>query len=263
LRYRYNNKNNSKIDIRSMNLEFNKIFAAILVAGITGGTAAFISEIVMHPHHLEEDAVPIEGVESVGGGAAAGPTGPEPILDLIAMADAARGEKLSKACTACHSFDKGGAAKIGPNLWEIVGADKAHSAGFAYSDALSGMEGNWSYASLNKFLYKPKDYIPGTKMNYLGIKDPEDRAAMIAWLRTLAASPATLPSDAEIAAEQAELGVEEETEEEGEILPTSPEEQTSGDDPAALTPVAGEDIPHPDSVQEEETPAAQEDHSEE
>ena len=196
-----------------MNLEFNKIFAALLVAGITAGTASFVSGLVMHPHELEEDAVPIEGVEVVAG-APAGPTGPEPVLHLIAAADVARGEKLSKACAACHSFDKGGANAVGPNMWNVLGRTKASHAGFSYSDALSGMEGQWGYEELNKFLYKPKDYVPGTKMNYIGIKKPEDRAAMIAWLRTLHDGSPALPSDAEIAAEKAELAPEEaETEE--------------------------------------------------
>ncbi len=225
-----------------MNLEFNKIFAAILVAGITAGTASFVSEVVMHPHHMDEDAVPIEGVESSGGAIDSGPTGPEPVLHLIAEADLARGEKLSKACTACHSFEKGGPNKTGPNLWGIVGAHKAHLDGFAYSDAMMAAEGNWNYASLNKFLYKPKDYVPGTKMNYIGLKKPEDRAAMIAWLRTLAASHAALPSDSAIAAEQAELAPPEEevTEEAGDSEgETDTEDASSSDNEEATeTPTA-------------------------
>jgi cytochrome c len=173
--------------------------------------AGFVAEVLVHPHELEEDAVSIDG-GAVETAAIAGPTGPEPILHLIAGADVARGEKLSKACAACHSFDQGGPNKVGPNLWGIVNAAKAHLDSFAYSEAMETFGGSWNYASLNKFLYKPKDYIPGTKMNYVGIKKPEDRAAMVAWLRTLAGSPAALPSEGDIAAEKAELAPEVEAE---------------------------------------------------
>lgn len=183
--------------------EKNKIFAAVLIAGIAAYLAAFVGDKLVYPEKLKEDAVFVEGgpVETV----AAAVQMPDPILHLIATADVARGEKLSKACAACHSFDQGGPNKVGPNMWAVVNADKGHIDGFAYSDALLETGGSWNYLSLNKFLWKPKSYIPGTKMNYLGIRKPEDRAAMIAWLRTLDSNPAPLPTEAEIAAEKAEL----------------------------------------------------------
>jgi len=93
----------------------------------------------------------------------------------------------------------------GITLWGVVNANKGVHAGYAYSDALMAKGGSWNYDSLNKFLWKPKKYIEGTKMNYLGLKKPADRAAMIAWMRTLAPSPAALPSAGQIAAEAAEL----------------------------------------------------------
>ncbi|MCB9990348.1 MAG: cytochrome c family protein [Rhodospirillales bacterium] len=189
-------------------MELNKIFAALLVAGIVASFSGFIAKEITHPHELEENAVKIEGVgEDVGGPAKK--AGPEPVLALIAAADPARGQQISKACAACHSFDKGGPNGTGPNLWGIVARDKASHAGFSYSEAMAAEAGNWDYVELNKFLWKPKAVVPGTKMNYIGIKKPEDRAAMIAWLRTLSDSPKALPSDAAIAAEQAELGAEE------------------------------------------------------
>lgn len=184
--------------------EMNKIFAAILVAGIIAMLSGFIAKKLVHPDFPAQDAVAIDGgeIESAGTGA---PAMPEPILHLIAAADIAQGEKLSRACAACHSFDQGGVQKIGPNLWNIIGADKAQIEGFAYSAALENMPGQWGYTELNKFLWKPKDYVPGTKMNYIGLRKPEDRASIIAWLRSLSSSPAPLPGDAAIAAEQAEL----------------------------------------------------------
>ena len=122
-------------------------------------------------------------------------------MALLEGADIAKGEKITKACAACHSFEKGGPVKQGPNLWNIVMADKAAAAGFDYSDALKEKGGKWDYDSLNKFLWKPKKYASGTKMNFIGLKKPEDRAAIIAWLRQQADSPAALPSAEEIAAE--------------------------------------------------------------
>lgn len=183
-------------------MEFNKIFAAILVAGIIASFAGFVAREFIHPHELEEDAVAIEGVEIVGG--PAGPTGPEPILALLSAADIARGEKVSRACAACHTFDKGGANGTGPNLWGVVGSGKGADSGFAYSEDMKSAGGTWDYQALNHFLWKPKSYIPGTKMNFIGLKKPEDRAAMIAWLRSLSDSPAPMPSEAQIAAEQPE-----------------------------------------------------------
>ncbi|MEM7618782.1 MAG: cytochrome c family protein, partial [Pseudomonadota bacterium] len=160
-----------------------------------------------------ENAFKIEGVEAASTGSAV--QLPEPILALIADADIARGQKLSKACAACHSFDQGGANGVGPNLYSIVGAKKQNVAGFSYSGVLNqNGEEQWGYEALNKFLWKPKKYAPGTKMNYIGLKKPEDRAAMIAWLRTLSSSPKALPSDSAIAAEEAELSPPEAVEEE-------------------------------------------------
>ncbi len=192
-------------------MEFNKIFAAVLVAGIVAMLGGFVAKQLVHPHPLEQNAFNIEAVAADGaGGGAAGPAGPEPILAMLATADAAKGEKIAKACAACHTFTKGGPAGVGPNLYGIVGGPKDHMAGYAYSGALLEVGGNtWTYAELNKFLYKPKAYAKNTKMSFAGLKKAEDRAALIAWLRTQADSPKGLPSDGEIAAEQAELGPKE------------------------------------------------------
>lgn len=186
-------------------MEFNKIFAALLVAGIVASLTGFISKKLVHPETLEENAYKVEVADVEGGGA---PTVqlPEPILAMLAEADIARGEKIAKACVACHSFDKGGPNGVGPNLWGTVGKAKHHAGGFNYSGALLEHGGPvWTYSELNHFLWKPKKYAPGTKMNYLGVKKPEDRAALIAWLRTMADSPAPLPTAGDIEAEQAAL----------------------------------------------------------
>jgi len=210
----------------------NKIFAALLIAGITAYLSAFVADKLIHPEELSEDAVAIEGGE-VAGGAIAGPAGPEPIMHLIASADIAKGETLSRACAACHSFDNGGPDKVGPNLYGIVVASFAHKSGFAYSDALQNMEGSWGYDELNKFLYKPKSYVEGTKMNYIGMKNPEDRAAMVAWLRSMGSGSVALPSESAIAAEKAELAPEPEVEDVAE----------EGEEPVADDAEAAEETP--------------------
>ncbi len=185
-------------------MEWNKIFAAVLVAGIVAMLSGFVAGKFVHPDELEANAFPIEGVSS-GVAAIAKPKGPAPIMHLIAQANVEKGKKLSQACAACHSFDKGGPAKVGPNLWNVVGGPKASKGGFSYSSTLAEMGGAWSYDSLNKFLYKPKSYVPNTKMNFIGLKKPEDRAAMIAWMRTLADTPPPLPTQGQIDEEIAEL----------------------------------------------------------
>ena len=170
----------------STDLENNKIFAAILTAGIVAMLAGFIADMFIHDEELEEDAYPIEAAETTSGGAATVEATVEPVDELMAAADAVNGEKLVKACAACHTFENGGPAKIGPNLWGIYGGPHAHMAGFAYSDAMKATsDKTWDVQSLNEFLWKPKKYIEGTKMNYVGMKKPEDRADVIKYLESL------------------------------------------------------------------------------
>lgn len=182
--------------------EWNKIFAAILVAGIVASSSGFISQLVISSHGDDK----AHGVTTAGGAVISAPQLPEPVLGLIAGADIERGKKLSKACAACHTFDKGGSSGVGPNLWNIMNRGKTKESGFAYSDALMKKSGEiWGYVEMNKFLWKPKWYLPGTKMNYIGMKKASDRAAMIAWLRTLSDFSKPLPSAAEITEEEREL----------------------------------------------------------
>lgn len=187
------------------NLDLNTIFMGVLIAGIVGLLASFLSRQIVTPEYLHEDAFPIEVTETAGAGGPAGPTGPEPILGLIATADVAKGESLHKQCAACHDFTKGGPNRVGPELWGVIGRPRAHAEGFAYSDDMKAKAGSWTYEDLNHFLWKPKSFVAGTKMNFAGIKKPEDRAALIAWLRAQNDSPPALPTEVEIAKEQAEL----------------------------------------------------------
>lgn len=115
------------------------------------------------------------------------------VMAMLADADTGAGQKAFKKCKACHSTDKGGKNKVGPNLWDIVGKAKAAGSGFKYSDALKGLGGNWSYQDLDAFLVSPKAFAKGTKMSFKGLSKAKDRAAVIAYLRSLSDQPKPLP----------------------------------------------------------------------
>lgn len=187
-------------------LKFNKVAAGFLLAALLAMAGYKLSEVLVPHQELAENAYPVEvQVASASTDAPAAPKGPEPVLALLASADVNAGIKTAKKCTACHVFDKGGKNKVGPGLWNIVNADKGAIDGYAYSAALAEMEGAWDYQALNAFLYKPKAYLAGTKMNFAGLKKQQDRANVIAYLRSLADAPVALPSDADIAAETSTL----------------------------------------------------------
>ena len=185
-------------------LRLNKVFAGFLFAALLLMAGIKIADVMVPHQELAENAYVIEVAETTDVAAAAPvDTGPKPILALLAGADLGAGEKLSKKCSACHVFGAGGKNKVGPALWNIVNRPLGASEGYAYSDALAGFGGAWDYAALNAFLAKPKGYISGTKMNFAGLKKPQDRANLIAWMRAKADSPAALPSADDIAAEGA------------------------------------------------------------
>ncbi len=186
------------------NLKTNKILAGFLLAGLLAMGGGKIAEILVPHQELDENAYPIEIKQVADNGQATTPVneGPEPILALLASADIEAGIKVAKKCTACHEFNADGKNKTGPMLWNIVDASKGMKDGFKYSDALVGMGGAWDYNALNAFLYKPKAYIKGTKMNFVGLKKPSDRANIIAYLRSLADTPVALPSQTQIDAEE-------------------------------------------------------------
>ena len=91
-------------------------------------------------------------------------------------------------------MEKGGANKVGPNLYNVVGSEKGHEPSFAYSDALMSIKEPWDYENLNAFFAKPKDYAPGTKMNFAGLSKVQDRANVIAYLRQFADNPPPIPA---------------------------------------------------------------------
>jgi cytochrome c len=115
------------------------------------------------------------------------------VAELLATADPKAGESRAKACTSCHTFAKGGKNGVGPNLWDIVGRKKGSHEGFPYSDAIKNAGGEWTYEDIFKFIGNPSGTYNGTKMAFR-LPNAEQRAQVIAFLRTLSDSPKPLPA---------------------------------------------------------------------
>jgi cytochrome c len=177
-------------------MEVNKACAAVLVAGIAFFISGLVGDILVQNTVPKEPAIKIEGAPAApeGGAAPAEETLP-PLPPLLAKADPAKGEALTKKlCTSCHTFEQGGKAGVGPNLYGVLGAPHGHMEGFNYSDALKGKQGPWTYDELNEWLHKPSSYAPGTRMAFAGINSAQDRADVIDYLRTLSPNPEPLPA---------------------------------------------------------------------
>src|SRR5581483_3057737 len=152
---------------------------------------------VFAPQKPAKPGYEIAVTEQPEGGKAAAPAPSQPIEALLASASAERGANTAKQCQACHTFEKGGPNKVGPNLWGIVNRPRASEPGFNYSAAMKAKGGNWTFDELNKFLAGPQAYIPGTAMGFAGIQRDNQRADLIAYLDTLADNPVPLPKAAE------------------------------------------------------------------
>ena len=175
-------------------MELNKIAGAVLCGLLLISSVSFLGDLLSRPQELVENAYPIAVDESaVVEVVAEEPAGPEPILALLAAANIEAGAKLARKCSSCHAFEQGGKNGVGPALWNIVNAATASVAGYKYSPALAAIGGAWSYENLNAFLYRPKDYVPGTKMGFSGLRKTGERANLIAWMREQANDPAPLP----------------------------------------------------------------------
>lgn len=182
-----------------MGSAFNKYAMAFLATVFVVMSAAIMSDSLFNSHAPEKPGFIIEAPE--GGEATAGaetPAAAVPVATLLASADAKRGEAVFKRCAACHTAEKGGANKVGPNLWDIVERPIATHEGFSYSGAMKefskGGQEKWTYDHLNHFLTSPKGYIKGTAMGFAGDKKDPERADLIAYLQTLSDSPKPFPA---------------------------------------------------------------------
>jgi len=174
----------------------NKILMAVLstcLALVAINIAA--GAVFTAPHPAKpgfEIAVQEKGTEQKGGQQEA----QQPIEVRLANSSPERGQSAAKVCLACHTFEKGGPNKQGPNLWGVVDRARASEQGFKYSDAMKTKGGNWTFDELDKFLTNPRGYIPGTAMTFAGLPQAEKRADVINYLHTLADKPVDLPKAA-------------------------------------------------------------------
>ena len=179
--------------------EVNKLLGALLATVFVVLSLGIISDAIFSSHVPEKPGFEIVATEEPAGGDTGGAAAavPEPIGPLLAKADPAAGATVFKKCTGCHTGENGGSNKAGPNLWGIVNRPVASHGGYSYSAGMKAFSDGgkkvWDYDHLNGFLTAPKAYVKGTAMGYAGVKKIEERAALMAYLRTLADTPAPLP----------------------------------------------------------------------
>jgi len=148
----------------------------------------------VHPTRLERPAIKVEGGAVPSAAAPKQEEALPAIAPLLTKADPAAGEAIAKkVCVVCHTFNEGGRPGVGPNLYGVVMAPHAHAQGYSYSAGMKTKDGKWDYEALNHWLKRPAAYVPGTKMAFVGINSDQQRADVIAYLRTLSHDPAPLP----------------------------------------------------------------------
>ena len=174
--------------------ELNKFAGAVLFALLILFGAKTATDLFFRAHAPEKPGY-VVAVADGGGEQAAAQAEPEEVdlAVLLASADVGKGERQAKKCTACHTFDQGGANRIGPNLFGTVGRELGAVEGFAYSSALIEKGGTWDYEALDAFIANPKAFIAGTKMAFAGIKKADQRADLILYLREQGAEKPPLP----------------------------------------------------------------------
>ncbi|ANH02776.1 cytochrome c family protein [Shinella sp. HZN7] len=181
-----------------MNSYVNMGVGALLGTVFVLMSVSIASEGIFHSGAPEKEGFAIVAEETGGEAAGGEAVATVPIATLLATADATAGETAFKKCASCHTSEKGGPNKVGPGLWDIVNRPVASHEGFSYSAGMTtfseGQKVVWDYDHLSYFLEAPKKHVPGTAMGFAGLKKNDERANLIAYLRTLSDNPAPLPT---------------------------------------------------------------------
>ena len=174
----------------------NKIIVSIVLAIILVLGINKIADSIFYVEKPEKSAYQVANVTTISSTTTSETSsensGSENIMALFASTSAAEGEKVFKKCVACHSIAKGGANKIGPALWGVLGRKAGSVSNYKYSKAIASYGKSWSFEEINGFLIKPKDWIKGTKMSFAGLKNAKDRAAIILYMNENTDSPLPL-----------------------------------------------------------------------
>ncbi len=178
--------------------EWNKIAGAVLGTLMFILVVSFVAEGVFETPPLKKPGYAVEVPKEMQAGSAAATAQPaaEPVPDwgtVLPAANAAHGKDISSKCEQCHDLSKGGPNKIGPNLWGVVGRNRATHPGFDYSSAMSANHDPWTFDKLFEFLKQPQADVPGTKMSFAGLRSAQDRIDLLAFLRTQSDSPLPIP----------------------------------------------------------------------
>ncbi len=178
--------------------ELNKVLGALLGCVLITLSLNIAAGALFASQKPEKPAKPGYAIAvKEGGGEKAGPAAAEePMEAMLASASVEKGQATAKQCGACHTFEKGGPNRVGPNLYGIVGRARASEAGFNYSAAMKAKGGTWTFGELYAFLANPRGYIPGTNMTFAGLSRGQQRADVIDYLNTLSDSPQPMPKAA-------------------------------------------------------------------
>ena len=172
--------------------EINKIITAILLVVLLVFGVGKISDIIFKTNKPDIDGYKVEIKTSDKLVSKTSSESQVDIVALLAMGDVEHGKKVFKKCAACHSIAEGGANKIGPALWGVIGRKVGSVPDYKYSKAMAAHGKNWSFDEMNGFLIKPKDWIKGTKMSFAGLKNEKERAAVILYMNENSNSPLPL-----------------------------------------------------------------------